>query len=94
MFVLCFARMPSGIQENIPIFTFLLVRRQLSSADTILVKTLRRLCVLGEENVIVVDPPPPLNSVGCYKSNTLYISCTLYEPQLCLGGWRVGEKSS
>ena len=32
-------------------------------------------------------PPPPLNSVGCYKSNTFYISCTLYGPQLCLGGW-------
>ena len=27
MFLLCFALMPSGIQENIPIFTFLLVRR-------------------------------------------------------------------
>ena len=30
---------------------------------------------------------PPLNSVGCYKSNTFYISFTLYGPQLCLGGW-------
>ena len=56
---------------------------------TILVKTFGTLCVLGEENVIKVDPPPPLNSVGCYKSNTIYISCTLYGPQLCLGG--VGE---
>ena len=55
---------------------------------TILVKTFGTLCVLGDENVIQVDPPPPLNSVGCYKSNTFYISCTLYGPQLCLG---VGE---
>ena len=62
------------------------------SHPTILVKTFGTLCVLGEENVIQVDPPPPLNSVGCYKSNTFYISCTLYGPQLCLGG--VGEKSS
>ena len=54
---------------------------------TILVKTFGTLCVLGDENVIQVDPPPPLNSVGCYKSNTFYISCTLYGPQLCLGGW-------
>ena len=58
---------------------------------TILVKTFGTLSVLGEENVLQVDPPPPLNSVGCYKSNTFYISCTLYGPQLCLGG--VGEKS-
>ena len=44
---------------------------------TILVKTFGTLCVLGDENVIQVDPPPPptpLNSVGCYKSNTFYIS--------------------
>ena len=54
---------------------------------TILVKTFGTLCVLGDENVIQVDPPAPLNSVGCYKSNTFYISCTLYGPQLCLGGW-------
>ena len=54
---------------------------------TILVKRFETLCVLGDENVIQVDPPPPLNSVGCYKSNTFYISCTLYGPQLCLGGW-------
>ena len=27
-----------------------------------------------------------MNSVGCYKSNTFYISCSLYGPQLCLGG--------
>ena len=54
---------------------------------TIPVKTFGTLCVLGDENVIQVDPPPPLNSVGCYKSNTFYISCTLYGPQLCLGGW-------
>ena len=33
--------------------------------------------------------PLPLNSVGCYKSNTFYISCTLYGPQLRLAG--VGE---
>ena len=33
--------------------------------------------------------PSPLNSVGCYKSNTFYISCTLYGPQLRLAG--VGE---
>ena len=54
---------------------------------TILVKTFGTLCVLGDENVIQVDPSPPLNSVGCYKSNTFYISCTLYGPQPCLGGW-------
>ena len=56
---------------------------------TILVKTFGTLCVLGDENVIQVDhpTPPPLNSVGCYKSNTFYISFTLYGPQLCLGGW-------
>ena len=55
----------------------------------ILVKTFETLCVLGEENVIQVDPTPPLNSVGCYKSNAFDISCTLYGPQLCLAG--VGE---
>ena len=27
-----------------------------------------------------------MNSAGCYKSNTFYLSCTLYGPQLCLGG--------
>ena len=32
---------------------------QVDSMATIQVKTLRTLCVLGEENVIVVDPPPP-----------------------------------
>ena len=60
---------------------------------TILVTTFGTLCVLGEENVIQVDPPPPLNSVACYKSNTFYISYKLYGPQLCLGGGGVGEKS-
>ena len=44
---------------------------------TILVKTLGTLSSW---------PPSPLNSVGCYKSNTFYISCTLYEHQLCFGG--------
>ena len=29
--------------------------------STILVKTFGTLCVSGEENVIQVDPPPPLN---------------------------------
>ena len=43
--------------------------------STILVKTFGILCVSGEENVIQVKPPPPLNSVGCYKSNTFYIFC-------------------
>ena len=42
--------------------------------STILVKTFGTLCVLGVENVIQVDPLP-LNSVGCYKSNTFYLSC-------------------
>ena len=37
---------------------------------SILAKTFGTLCVSGEENV---DPRPPLNSVGCYKSNTFYI---------------------
>ena len=44
--------------------------------STILVKRLGTICVSGEENVIQVDPPPPLNSIGCYKSNTLNIFCT------------------
>ena len=43
--------------------------------STILVKMLGTICVSGEENVIQVDPPPPLNNVGCYKSNTLNIFC-------------------
>ena len=63
----------------------------LSHEPTILIKTFGTLCVLGDENVIQVDPPPPLNSVGCYKSNTFYISCTLYGPQLCLGVGEWGE---
>ena len=42
--------------------------------STILVKTFGTLCVLGVENVIQVDPLA-LNSVGCYKSNTFYLSC-------------------
>ena len=50
---------------------------------TILVKTFGTLWVLGEESV---DPPPLPNSVGCYTSNTFYISCTLYGPQLSLKG--------
>ena len=33
------------------------------------------LC-LGAEDAIQIDPPPHLDSVGCYKSNTFYISCT------------------
>ena len=33
-----------------------------------------------------IDPPPPLDSVGCYKSNTFYISCTCWGPQLCSEG--------
>ena len=36
----------------------------LSSLSTILVKTIGTLFVSGEENVIQVDAPPPLNSVG------------------------------
>ena len=35
--------------------------------------------------------PTPLKNVGCYKSNTFYISCTLYRPQLCLGGGGGGK---
>ena len=54
---------------------------------TIIVKTFGTLCVLGEGKCNSSWPPSPLNSVGCYKSNTFYISCTLYGPQLCLGGW-------
>ena len=74
--------MPRGIQENISIDSFVV--------RTILVKTFGTLCVVGEENVIQVDHPPPLNSFGCYKSDSFYISCVLYGPRLCLGG--VGEK--
>ena len=36
--------------------------------------------ILGEENVFNVDPPFPLNSVGCYKPNTFT------GPQLCSKG--------
>ena len=57
----------------------------LSNISTILVKTLGTICVSGEENVIQVDPslpPPPLNSVGCYKSNTLYIFWICQGPQV------------
>ena len=35
--------------------------------------------ILGEENVFNVDPPFPLNSVGCYKPNTFYRTSTLFE---------------
>ena len=74
----------TGLRKDALLKALLLGSKQKA---TILVKTFGTLCVLGEENVIQVDPlPPPLNSVGCYKSNTFYISCTLYGPQLCLGG--------
>ena len=56
---------------------------------TILVKTFGTLCVSGEENVFHVDPPFPLNSVGCYKPNTFYRTSTLFEE----GGGGVGGKS-
>ena len=35
--------------------------------------------ILGEENVFLVDPPFPLNSVWCYKPNTFYRTSTLFE---------------
>ena len=42
----------------------------MESTCTILVKTFGTLCVSGAENAIQIDPPHPLDSVGCYKSNT------------------------
>ena len=39
-------------------------KRRACSQATILVKTFGTLCVLGEENVIQVDPPPPWTVLG------------------------------
>ena len=46
------------------------------STCTVLVKTFGTLCVSG--GAIQIDPPPHLDSVGCYKSNTFYIIIILH----------------
>ena len=53
---------------------------------TILVRTFGTFCISCKENAIQVNPRLPLESVGCYRSNTLYIPCTRYGPQLYSGG--------
>ena len=64
-------------------------KRRASSLATILVKTFGTLCVLGEENVLQVDPPPPWTVLGV-KSQTpfnLHILYTLWTSTLFRGGW-------
>ena len=61
------------------------------ASSTILVKTLGTLCVLGEENVILVDPPPPPEQCWVLQvKHLLHILCTLWSSTLFSGGW---EKS-
>ena len=58
---------------------------------TILVKTFGTLCVLGDENVIQVDPPPPPEQCWVLQvKHLLHILHTLWTSTLFRG---VGEKS-
>ena len=60
---------------------------------TILVKTFGTLCVLGDENVIQVDHPPPRPPQQCWVlqvKHLLHIFYTLWTSTLFR---RVGEKS-
>ena len=61
------------------------------SHPTILVKTFGTLCVLGEENVIKVDPPPPPEQCWVLQvKHLLHILYTLWTSTLFRGGG-VGE---
>ena len=68
-------------------------KRRACSLATILVKTFGTLCVLGEENVLQVDPPPPWTLLGVTSQTpfNLHILYTLWTSTLFRGG--LGEKS-
>ena len=74
------SRVPIGLKAKLSLTTC-----------TILVKTFGTLCVLGEENVIQVDPPTPWTVLGVTSQTTFTYLANVKDIQF-VHGEGVGEK--